>query len=181
MIKKRFFDKDPKVEWKKIRCPVCGEPTGEKSKCYEIEEENIKQVKSPVSAAILPVYSIDCYFRKNNLWEVNFNYPINIILMEKIKHVEGIEHILIQSNYSLQLSFAKLYNENEIKKNVNIHFITHIKEMSAIEIDTGDHQNDEPDIKGIIFPNGTKFIPVTNEEKLLARKILDDFPRVKEV
>lgn len=177
MPNKRFFAKDPEIQWEKVMCPICGQPTGSKSKCYEMEPN--EQSQSNPFVAMLPLFSLDCHYRKTNAWAATTNYPISDELLKKLSGIGGIENIIVASTYSLQIVIARLFNEEDIKKEITATYKTFIKEMQALEIDLLPIQPVKQ-IERINFPNGASFVAKTPEEQATIREIIDNFPDVKE-
>lgn len=173
----RKFAKDPQLQWEKVYCPICGEPTGEKSKCYEIEPSNVAQINPMM--ALMPTYSIDCTYRRTNIWSGNVNYVISNDLLVRWQTIEGVEAFNVMTPYNFQIHIAKLFDEEKVKQEIVRVFNTFIKEMQAIELDILPKEKEQEVFK-INFPNGASFVPKTSEEKRLCKEILDDFPNVSE-
>jgi hypothetical protein len=152
---------EPQISWDKILCPVCGEPTGNKSRCEEIEVNKPKKVAHPIMGT-LPVLSSNCVFKQDNLWSVSINYPVSAPLIETLSKISGVEKIVPVKSYTMHLVIGKLFDEKEVQRNINIKFRTLIKELivssqSAVRKETATYF--------IIMPNGSKYGPVSEEIK----------------
>jgi hypothetical protein len=188
----RFYVKDPEILWKKIFCPICGEPTGEKSRCYENPPEDIPASKRKLvhkKMGILPIYSKSCIYRQDNLWEAHLNYPASAILIKKLKQIRGIERIVAVKSHALQVSIGTLFNELEVKQQINTLYKTFFKELQAIESNLyGSHIDCENSklYTGILLPNGTEWKQISTASKEEAEKqsgiienLLENLPESK--
>jgi len=187
----RFFTKDPEILWKKIYCPICGEPTGEKSRCYENPPEEIPSSKRKLvhkKLGILPIYSKSCIYRQDNMWEAHFNYPASNILLKKLKTIKGIERIVAVKSHVFQVSIGTLFNELEVKQQINSTYKVFIKELQSIESNlygtTVDHNTKL--YTGILLPNGkewkqTSFGSKEEAEKqnVIIENLLENLPESK--
>lgn len=180
-----FFNKEPKLEWQKINCPVCGNPTGPASKCYEEIPPGMPKHKRKLftkQMGIVPIYSVGCAFRQDNFWSAKINYPVSQILLKRISKIKGIDKLLPTQPYSFQISIAPLFSEGEIKKEITIAYKSFIKEMQAKEMGILEHDNNMKLYSGITFPNGNSVMfngsclvdKIKNSQ--LAHYILDNMP-----
>lgn len=188
---KRFFTADPDIRWSKVLCPVCNEPTGPKSKCYENPPADIpihKRKLMSKQAGITPIYSLSCAFRKTSLWEVIINYPVSKPLVDKLRSIKGVDGIIPIKVYTFQVAISEIFDEAIVKQEINICFKTFIKHMQGLECDTIMGETDikiEPKYQGIVFPNGQEWKPVYADDSeatkisLLAESLLDDLPDAK--
>lgn len=150
-----FFSKDPVIMWQPVRCPVCNQPTGPSSRCFELEPgrsipEYQKKLSSSEMILPLPIFSENCTFRQREVWEFNINYPLSIPLFEKIYNVEGAELVEVTGPYSGRLTVAKMFKSESIRREISSIFKTFIKSMQTLEekLDTNKK------IIGIKMPNG---------------------------
>lgn len=172
-----FFNKEPKIDWNKIHCPVCGEPTGDKSKCYENVPANLPPNKRKLitsDGGIMPIYSKSCSFRQDNMWEASLNYPVSKPLVSRLASIEGIDKIVPTKPYSFNISIGKSFNELEVRKKVNITYRTFIKEMQSKELGLVEYPHDMNTYAGITLPNGNvvKLVGASKE----MQSILDNIP-----
>lgn len=187
----KFFDKDPIVSWQKVLCPVCSEPTGPKSKCYENPPKDMPEHKRKLvskTSGIMPIYSRSCAFRQNNLWSASINYPISDPLISRLRTIPGVDGIIPVKIHTFQVAIGDLFEEKNVKQCINAAFRAFIKEMNIIERNLSGENQDvklKPQYKGIIFPNGNEWKPVgvTEDEamrnSLLVENLLDFLPEAK--
>ena len=153
MIMKKHFSKDPEILWDKVLCPVCSQPTGPESDCYNLSP---KPKTLNHSTGILPIFSKNCAFRADNLWRATLNYDLSNVLYDKLIHLEGVKKINPLDRYSFQVSISRLSNEIKVKQEITRIFKTFIKEMQSKESSLVSEELINMD-NGIIFPNGEKF------------------------
>jgi hypothetical protein len=172
----KFFKDDPVISWTKVFCPICSAPSGSKSECYKNPPKNQPKIISQ-NGLPLPLYSTNCAFRSDNLWEIDVNYPVSEILLDKINDIQGIDRAFPTKKYTFQIVIAKNFEEKVVKNRVNEVFKTFIKEMQAREssmIPT----NQEKKYGGIKFPNGEVYLVDSSEdEDSLIDFLLKEFPR----
>ncbi len=177
-----FFSKDPAIKWTKVLCPICGQPTGEASECYndgpDLPEYKKKLVHKNLGA--LPIFSPSCVFRQNNLWECSVNYPVSSLLVSQIQDVAGVERCVATKKYTFQIVIGKTFEESEVKRLVNIVFKTFIKEMQSIEASRFSVEKNTQ-ISGISFPNGILYLDESGKEGCSLLRILDRLEGVKEI
>lgn len=166
----KFFTEDPRLIWTRGTCPVCNNPTGPESKCYELppaqklklHQRNIVHPK----AGILPVFTQNCAFREEETWKAEINYPFSEPLLNRLSLIVGVERIFPLKPYSFQVSIGRLFDSEEVRKEVVHEYKAFIKEMQAKELEL-DYEYEIPALIGVTFPNGEKYeIPenLTGEE-----------------
>lgn len=150
---KRLFSKDPKINWVKVMCPACGEPTGPSSECHRLEKSE-QEYLNP-SLIHLPIFTEVCPFRQSSLWYVHFNYGISKPLLKILSSIDGVSTISPIDTYSLQIAIGMLFDQKEVQSNINSQFRNFIKTMSSIEADLKKEQESiKPKSIGIRMPNG---------------------------
>ncbi len=135
---KRFFDKDPEILWTKVLCPICGEPTGPYSRCFEIdpaEQKTVVSAKGKNKDKVIPLglYNENCHFRTNNLWVLELNYPISEPIRHILDSTDGVENIMPLKAYAVQISIGSLFDEKIVKNDINQRINTLIKSCQARE------------------------------------------------
>lgn len=135
---KRFFEKDPEILWTKVLCPVCGEPTGPYSRCFEIdpaEQKSVVSAKGRNKDKVVPLglYNEACHFRSNNLWVLELNYPISPPIVAILESTDGIENIMPIKAYSIQISIGSLFDERIVKGDVTQRINNLLKSCQARE------------------------------------------------
>jgi len=170
-----FFKSDPAIIWKKVMCPLCHEPTGPKSECYKLPPARaIPQYKRHVvqNGVVLPVFSKNCAWRNNNLWDAQLNYPVSEPLIKHLSDIVGINRILAIGPYEFRVSIALLFDEDIVKKDINIKYKTFIKMLQSKEIV---NQQENPqcnnDIIGVILPNG---VEVLTADQNISKSLLSE-------
>lgn len=127
-MKKVDWSKEPEIRWEKKICPVCHEPTGEASSCYnfdravDIVNSNLDEAESKtieVNGELYPIFSQQCYYRKNNDYWVVFNYPVSAALANIIAETEGIEVMVIRSAYKLTITIGDQFDDGVVRAHVN--------------------------------------------------------------
>lgn len=172
-----FFSKEPKIDWRKMFCPICGEPTGDKSKCYENAPNNLPPHKRKLitgDGGIMPIYSKSCSFRQDNFWEASINYPVSKPLLSRLAVIEGIDKIIPVKPYSFNISVGKSFDELEVRKKVNVAYRTFIKEMQSRELGLMEYPPDMKKYAGITLPNGN-VVKLAGASKEM-QSILDNIP-----
>lgn len=172
-INQRFFNKDPEISWTKVLCPICKEPTGPKSKCETITDPKKEKTVKHKTMGILPIYSIDCVFKQNNMWQADLNYPASSPLLKRLSAVEGTEKVLPIGNYNIQFTFGRLFNEEQIKRNINLEYKTFIKEIAVSEAKLLPIEN-KFESKVIVFRNGKEYKTSTEKENIIVEEIVDN-------
>jgi len=112
----------PEIRWEKVLCPVCGGPTGPSSRCFELETELLKDTEQDrsliktveVNGEMLPVFSSQCVFRKNNDYYFYTNYPLSHPMVTIIGSVHGLEKLIIYSAYRGKITIADQFDEQKI-------------------------------------------------------------------
>lgn len=178
MLKK--FDKDVIITWSKVLCTICGEPTGKKSKCYNLpqakEIEDSKKLVSFGKSGLLPIYRTNCAFRENNLWQVSLNYPVSLLLLDDLLEVEGITEASAIDKYKARIIIADDFDEQDVKKMAGITIRGFFKELHAFETEMSD---DVENIQGIEFPNGNRFVVGGSEDEKSIEQLGNEFPNAK--
>ena len=122
------WTKEPEIRWEKRLCPICNEPSGEKSNCFKIEtdvdvinsqDESTTPRTLEVNGELYPVFSKQCYFRKNNEFWFYTNYPISMPMVTVISSVEGVETLVIRTPYKASVVIADQFDEIVVKNEVN--------------------------------------------------------------
>jgi hypothetical protein len=192
-LEKRSFNKDPLITWSKVYCVICNQPTGPKSECYRLidDEKNPPHKRSlnHPDMGIIPVFSQNCLFRQENLWKADINYPFSRSLLDRIKFINGIDRVVPLKKYTFQISIASHFDETKIKSEINMVYRTFIKEMQSLELSMEVDKNEELNkLIGIEFPNGsTIHIDDTNnndsivKQQIIFQNILDEIPNTKPV
>lgn len=159
-MNKRFFNKNPEIFWSKVLCPMCGQPSGPESECYKNPPANIPPHKRKIihnNLGVLPIYSTDCVFRQDNLWQATINYPFSEPLCKTLSQIDGLEKIYPIKQYTFQVSIARMFNAKDVKREINSAYRNFIKEMEVIEINSIKDEEAKPQYVGIQFPNGQEF------------------------
>lgn len=179
MIEK-FFSKEPEIRWTKVMCPVCNEPTGPSSECYKIKTDVPKHQRSMShpQLGILPVFSENCAFRQNNLWEADLNYPVSSDLLDVIDKVSGVDNVVATKAYTFQIAIGKLFDEKRVKKMVNVAYKEFIKKLQKIEGGLNGNEELKAKLVGIRLPNGVECL-LTEENKDSLEIILADLEGTK--
>lgn len=163
-----FFNKEPEISWKKVLCPICNEPTGPKSECYKNIPKGMAHPhkrKIVSKNGIVPIYSFNCGFRQDNLWEATINYPVSKILLSKLANIGGVERIFATKTNTFQVSIGKLFDDNTIKQLINQSYRGMIKEWQTKELGSYEPYKYDIEYNGIILPNGQKFVSFIPEGK----------------
>ena len=140
--KKVDWSASPEIRWEKVLCPICGQPTGPSSRCFEIEPEGESEDKImlrtiEINGSMAPILSTQCVFRKNNEYFFYTNFPLSHPLVTKIATVNGLEKIVIQSAYKGKITIAEQFEEDDIKVEVQEIYLNYIKSVSK-EVDKND-------------------------------------------
>jgi hypothetical protein len=168
----KFFDREPELLWSKVMCPICHQPTGPKSECYNLDAaQTLPEYKKNITGkgtGILPIMSDNCTFRQNNLWKAEINYPVSRPLVQELAKVSGVDAVvpLPQTKYCFHVSVAKLFDEKTVKQEITRRYRQFIKEMSLQEGPT--HEPSQTHTVGVRFPNGKEFVcnsSLSSEEK----------------
>jgi len=186
---RKFFVDEPTLAWTKVLCPICGEPTGPKSLCYKNPPENLPANKRKLLSkqVIMPIYSYNCVYRQDNVWEANTNYPVSNPLLRTLKNIKGVERIIPVKTHVFHLIIGKLFDEKIVKQEINLAYRTFIKELQALESSLSKDSDILDRVKycGLVFPNGKtwkagklKSDEVSDQNRILT-KILASMPDVK--
>jgi hypothetical protein len=122
------WSKEPEIRWERRICPICHEPMGESSQCYNIDsareivngdddEAGSKTIE--VNGELFPIFAKQCYFRKTNEYIVVTNYPISAPLANLMSAIEGVELFVIKSAYKCSIIVADQFDEAIVKASVN--------------------------------------------------------------
>lgn len=151
MNQKRFFEKDLQILWKKFLCPICEEPSGTKSRCYDIPKEERRQVVTGKSKSVpLNIYSDHCQFRSENIWVLELNYPVSLPIINCLQGIEGVERIVPAKPYVVQISIGSMFDEIEVKKTINLQLTEKFKKFQSME---ASEQNDITTSKDLSIDN----------------------------
>lgn len=120
----------------------------------------------------LPIFSVNCAFREDNLWRADTNIPISQPLIDILSKIPGIEKIYAYKTYSFFISVATLFNEMEVKQNVNVTYKTFFK---ALKVEISPEEKSVLDGRKLVMPNGQVFIPSSSDELELIHRICSDF------
>jgi hypothetical protein len=119
------WSKNPEIRWEKVLCPICGQKTGPDSKCYEVSVESSKTDPNgvisktiEVGGDILPIFSTQCHFRKNNEYLFYSNYPLSVHLVGDLGSVEGVEKLIISSPYRGKIAIADQFDDRQVRKTI---------------------------------------------------------------
>ena len=173
----RFFNKEPTIEWDKVYCPICGNPSGPSSKCYEQAPANMPAHKRKIlskHSGIIPIYSKACVFRQDNLWEGSINYPVSKPLINRLAKIEGIDKLVPTKPHSFHISISKSFNEAEVRRKVNTVYKAFINEMQSKELGDVEYPQNMEQYSGIRLPNGN-VVNLENASKEM-QSILDNIP-----
>jgi hypothetical protein len=110
------------------------------------------------------------------------------ILLKKLKTIKGIERIVAVKSHVFQVSIGTLFNELEVKQQINSTYKVFIKELQSIESNlygtTTDHNTKL--YTGILLPNGkewkqTSFGSKEEAEKqnVIIENLLENLPESK--
>jgi hypothetical protein len=174
---KRFFATEPTINWEKIYCPVCGNPTGPTSTCYDEVPSNMPKHKRKIVTrenGIMPIYSRGCVFRQDDYWAASINYPVSKPLLSRLSKIEGVEKILPAKAYTFHIAVGHTFDAATIRKKVNYVYKSFIKEMQSKELGTNEYPQNIKNYTGIKFPNG-KVVSLENASKEM-QSILDNIP-----
>lgn len=127
-MKKVDWKKEPEIRWEKKICPICHEPTGESSACYNLdrpvdivnssmEEAETKTIE--VNGELFPVFSQQCYYRKTNDYWVVFNFPVSNALVSCLAEIEGVETIIVRSVYKITLTIGDQFDDAQVRSAVS--------------------------------------------------------------
>lgn len=85
-------------------------------------------------AMISPMDLIEeAQYTRHKLWELNLNFPIIASLHEEIEKVPGVEILLTFTPYKIQLGFGKLFDQNDVRRNIQTVLKKHIKFLKEME------------------------------------------------
>lgn len=170
------FSQDPTILWTKIACPMCGEPTGKQSRCFESPiAQKLEAYQCRIDhpkLGIIPVFSQGCAFRNENLWQAELNYPVSEALLLEFKKISGVERISVTKSYTFQVSIASCFEERKIKSDISTAYKSFIKSLSVDW--TNLHTVTKTDnLIGVEFPNGHKFLIDENSDVSSQLNVLD--------
>lgn len=172
--KSLFFEALPKIRWNKVYCPMCNARTGANEECQSFNKKvpmHQRLIQMPVYGTI-PILVPGCFFKTNNLWSIELNYPASKILQSKILSVRGVNKCIPSNQWTFVLTINPLFDEQEVQQKVNEKFNTFIKEMQMLERQT---LSPSPDVKlGIRFPNGNEFYAQTPAEMDIIESMLSE-------
>lgn len=179
---KQFFDKEPTITWSKIYCPICDNPTGKASKCYELKDKAQKKLFDKMMGPV-SIYSPSCIYRQDNAWKATINYPFSNPLYDRLFAIPGIEKLIAIKPYTMQVSIGDEFNEEDVKKSINIAYRAFIKEMHTLEVAAlkKDIPNVDKTWNGIVFPNGETFTVDKKDPKqsLIVDTLLEKLPETE--
>lgn len=174
----RYFEDDPQILWTRVLCPHCKKPTGHDTNCEDIGEPSFIKYNKSIT---LPIFSEDCFFKKEQLWTADLNYPFNPLLLEDIlnDNIKGLDKIIPLKSHSFQISISRLNDDKKVRKRISQIYYSFIKEMQSKEL--GVEQNDgikDRGIVGIKFPNGNFYTydssELTPEENINQEELILD-------
>ena len=133
--KKVDWSASPEIRWEKVLCPICGQPSGPSSRCYEIEpegegEDKIMLKTIEINGSMSPILSTQCVFRKSNDYFFYTNFPLSHPLVTKIGSVNGLEKVVIHSPYKGKITVAEQFEEEDVKKDVQETYLDYIKSVA---------------------------------------------------
>mgnify|MGYP001230506131 CR=1 FL=1 len=138
--KKVDWSKPPELRWEKCLCPVCGQPTGPQSRCFDIDPEVskddpdrslLKTIEN--NGEILPIFSIQCAFRKQNDYYFFTNYPLGHPLVTEISSVHGLERLVINSPYKGKITIADQFEDKDIRSRIEVVYQDYINSLREKE------------------------------------------------
>jgi hypothetical protein len=127
-MKKVDWTKEPEIRWEKKICPICREPTGESSMCYNMLDRSGDMIGGPeeieaktveVNGELFPLFSQQCYYRTNNDYWVFFNYPVSIALVNVIAEIEGVESVIVRSPYKITVTIGEQFDDTQVRASIN--------------------------------------------------------------
>lgn len=161
---------DPQINWEKIMCPFCGEPSGPKSRCEEkAKDGKVRKTEHP-KLGKLPIFGENCVFKQENLWQIHTNYPISEPLINVLTKVQGIDRILPIKPYTLQIVIAKLFSEEQVQKNVNMTYRAFAKEIQVLS------NKDASELESthtVTMPNGIECAGISEDSKRILSSSFD--------
>lgn len=171
----KFFERDPKIEWMKVFCPICSQPTGPTSNCENLDVNEVPQHKRFMlqGEKVLPIFSKSCMYKRENLWLANLNYPASELLRNTLLSLKGIDSITAVKPHTFQASIGAMFDEREVKLEITKAYKTFIKEL---QVEEGAVKIDGPLWTGITMPNGTELVakPDSLDEQLRQSAIFAD-------
>lgn len=135
MRKNIDWSKKPEILWEKKQCPVCGEPTGSSSNCFQPkfeknkEEEDLFVAKTiEIEGEVHGLFSKQCYFRKNNEFIAYTNFPISAPMCLILGAIEGVEKIKVVTVYRMSIIIAEQFDETTVIQSINKEYRTFINQ-----------------------------------------------------
>lgn len=175
--------KNPEISWEKVSCPMCGMGTGTNTKCEDNSSK--KRQLLPSKSGYLPIFSIDCVFKRSNAWMGYINYKMTPTLLQRLSNENGVESIEVNTPYTFTVVIAKLFDEIDVKKSMAITYRSYIKELLALSSGKDGVSAEETpvtnelDVVGIIMPNGNRIV---NESCTLEfAELLKEFSKAKPI
>lgn len=175
----RFFANDPVIQFTRVACPFCKQPTGTDSKCENLEGSD-EIILTPAGTP-LELYSTSCYYKRNIRYIVEVNYPVSELLLQRLQGVAGLNGIYARQVYSFTIDIVPLFDESAVKRTISTVFKTYIKELQADELSLLD--NAKPVVKKvkITMPNGQSSILSLDSpiQQSILQEIKDFIPNAK--
>jgi hypothetical protein len=137
------WSKEPEIKIDKKMCPICKEPTGAESKCYEKSisrpamfedsdeddsDDKIRANTIEIEGCLESILAPQCYFRKYNSFFIHTNYPISQPLALLLGMVEGIERFVLMSPYRAEIVIGEQFDEKSVKQMLVNSYDNFIKE-----------------------------------------------------
>ena len=122
------WTKEPEIRWERRLCPVCHEPMGESSQCFNIDNQaeimNTDGDGGPsktidVNGELFPIFSKQCFYRKTNEYWVVLNYPLSVPLVNTMSSVEGVDAVIVRSPYKCSIVIADQFEDAIVKTLIN--------------------------------------------------------------
>lgn len=162
---------------------MCGMGTGTNTKCEDNSSK--KRQLLPSKSGYLPIFSIDCVFKRSNAWMGYINYKMTPTLLQRLSNENGVESIEVNTPYTFTVVIAKLFDEIDVKKSMAITYRSYIKELLALSSGKDGVSAEETpvtnelDVVGIIMPNGNRIV---NESCTLEfAELLKEFSKAKPI
>lgn len=157
---------------------MCNLPCDPSTECFNLPitdkiPDYARRINHPVLGTI-PVFSTNCAFRQENLWDAHVNYPVSKALIESLSEIAGINKVLPIKPYIFQISVAQHFDEAEVKREINLKFVSFVKNIFATHL-----QEIDVPVMDVEFPNGNILSNEVND--YIKNLLLDEFPDLKKI
>lgn len=126
------WNKTPEIKFIKKKCPICRQPTGPDSRCYELDLTDEYQEDSDnsnfdiklsvrtleIDGAVESILSEQCFFRRHKMFFMYTNIPISQPMCLVLGRVEGIEKLNIFSPYRAEIVIGEQFDDSQILMNI---------------------------------------------------------------